>query len=59
MRGTLSEGMLMCASSPEKVEIVDPPTSSGKYSYNFFLKFLSIFWLNMSTQKLKEMFNVY
>lgn len=43
MRGILSEGMLMCASSPEKVEIVDPPTSSGKYSYIFFLNFLVYF----------------
>lgn len=25
MRGILSEGMIMCASSPEKVEIIDPP----------------------------------
>jgi len=25
MRGVLSEGMIMCASSPDKVEIIDPP----------------------------------
>ena len=25
MRGILSEGMIMCASTPEKVEIIDPP----------------------------------
>ena len=28
MRGVPSEGMIMCASTPEKVEIVDPPTGS-------------------------------
>ncbi len=25
MRGVLSEGMIMCASTPEKVEIIVPP----------------------------------
>jgi len=25
MRGVMSEGMIMCASSPDKVEIIDPP----------------------------------
>jgi len=25
MRGVLSEGMIMCASSPDKVEIIVPP----------------------------------
>lgn len=30
MRGVLSEGMLMCASTPEKVEVIDPPASCGK-----------------------------
>lgn len=25
MRGILSEGMIMCGSSPEKVEIIEPP----------------------------------
>jgi aminoacyl tRNA synthase complex-interacting multifunctional protein 1 len=25
MRGVMSEGMIMCASSPEKVEIIVPP----------------------------------
>ena len=25
MRGVVSEAMVMCASSPEKVEILDPP----------------------------------
>lgn len=25
MRGILSEGMIMCGSTPEKVEIIDPP----------------------------------
>ena len=25
MRGILSNGMIMCASTPEKVEIIDPP----------------------------------
>jgi len=25
MRGVMSEGMVMCASSPDKVEIIDPP----------------------------------
>lgn len=25
MRGILSEGMIMCASTPEKVEIIEPP----------------------------------
>ncbi|XP_013390040.1 aminoacyl tRNA synthase complex-interacting multifunctional protein 1-like [Lingula anatina] len=25
MRGVMSEGMIMCASTPEKVEIIDPP----------------------------------
>ncbi|CAH1778093.1 unnamed protein product [Owenia fusiformis] len=28
MRGILSEGMIMCASTPEKVEIIDPPAGS-------------------------------
>lgn len=28
MRGVPSEGMIMCASSPEKVEILDPPAGS-------------------------------
>ncbi|KAF6205392.1 hypothetical protein GE061_019563 [Apolygus lucorum] len=28
MRGTLSEGMVMCASTPEKVEVLRPPPSS-------------------------------
>ena len=28
MRGVLSEAMVMCASTPEKVEILDPPTGS-------------------------------
>ncbi|KAK9498599.1 hypothetical protein O3M35_003194 [Rhynocoris fuscipes] len=28
MRGVLSEGMVMCASTPEKVEVLSPPTSS-------------------------------
>lgn len=30
MRGVLSEGMLMCASTPEKVEVIDPPSTCGK-----------------------------
>lgn len=30
MRGVLSEGMLMCASTPEKVEVIDPPATCGK-----------------------------
>jgi len=25
MRGVMSEGMIMCASSPDKVEIIEPP----------------------------------
>jgi len=25
MRGVLSEGMIMCASTPDKVEIINPP----------------------------------
>lgn len=25
MRGILSEGMIMCGSSPEKIEIIEPP----------------------------------
>jgi len=29
MRGILSEGMVMCASSPEKVEILIPPIGSS------------------------------
>jgi aminoacyl tRNA synthase complex-interacting multifunctional protein 1 len=29
MRGILSEGMIMCGSSPEKVEIIDPPTGAA------------------------------
>jgi len=29
MRGIMSEGMVMCASSPEKVEILAPPTGSS------------------------------
>lgn len=28
MRGVPSEGMIMCASTPEKVEILDPPAGS-------------------------------
>lgn len=28
MRGVLSEAMVMCASTPEKVEILDPPSGS-------------------------------
>lgn len=28
MRGVLSEAMVMCASSPENVEILDPPPGS-------------------------------
>ena len=28
MRGILSEGMIMCASTPEKVEIINPPEGS-------------------------------
>lgn len=28
MRGVLSQAMLMCASSPEKVEILTPPNGS-------------------------------
>lgn len=28
MRGILSEGMVMCASTPEKVEIIDPPAGA-------------------------------
>lgn len=28
MRGVLSQAMVMCASSPEKVEILAPPTGS-------------------------------
>lgn len=28
MRGIMSEGMVMCGSSPEKVEIIDPPAGS-------------------------------
>lgn len=30
MRGILSEGMIMCGSSPEKVEIIEPPAGSVK-----------------------------
>ena len=26
MRGVTSEGMIMCASTPEKVEILEPPS---------------------------------
>jgi len=29
MRGVNSEGMIMCASSPEKVEIIVPPTGAA------------------------------
>lgn len=29
MRGILSEGMIMCASTPEKVEIINPPEGSA------------------------------
>nr|AEB92227.1 P43 [Eisenia andrei] len=29
MRGILSEGMIMCGSSPEKVEIIDPPIGAA------------------------------
>lgn len=29
MRGILSEGMIMCGSSPEKVEIIDPPSGAA------------------------------
>lgn len=28
MRGIISEAMVMCASSPEQVEILDPPPDS-------------------------------
>ena len=28
MRGIVSQGMVMCASSPDKVEILDPPGDS-------------------------------
>jgi aminoacyl tRNA synthase complex-interacting multifunctional protein 1 len=28
MRGIVSEGMVMCASSPDKVEIIDPPAGA-------------------------------
>lgn len=28
MRGVLSQAMVMCASSPEKVEILDPPSGA-------------------------------
>lgn len=35
MRGVLSEGMLMCASTPENVEVIDPPASCGKCCYYF------------------------
>lgn len=30
MRGIMSEGMIMCGSSPEKVEIIQPPSGSTK-----------------------------
>ena len=30
MRGILSEGMIMCGSSPEKVEIIEPPAGVVK-----------------------------
>ena len=30
MRGIMSEGMIMCGSSPEKVEIIEPPAGSVK-----------------------------
>ena len=29
MRGILSEGMIMCASTPDKVEIITPPEGSA------------------------------
>ena len=29
MRGIMSEGMIMCASTPEKVEIIDPPQGAA------------------------------
>lgn len=29
MRGIVSEGMIMCASTPEKVEIVNPPQGAS------------------------------
>jgi len=28
MRGVMSEGMIMCASSPDKVEIIEPPNGA-------------------------------
>ena len=30
MRGIMSEGMIMCGSSPDKVEIIEPPAGSVK-----------------------------
>ena len=30
MRGILSEGMIMCASTPEKVEIIEIPSAAEK-----------------------------
>ena len=29
MRGILSEGMIMCGSTPEEVEIIDPPEGAS------------------------------
>ena len=29
MRGILSEGMIMCGSTPEKCEILEPPSSAA------------------------------
>jgi len=29
MRGIMSEGMIMCASSPDLVEIIDPPPGAA------------------------------
>ena len=35
MRGVLSEGMIMCASSPEKVEILQVPQGKGVLTRNY------------------------
>ncbi|MEE6460494.1 hypothetical protein FKM82_000991 [Ascaphus truei] len=45
MRGVLSQAMVMCASSPEKVEILDPPTGAvpgDRVTFQLFPGYISI-----------------
>lgn len=63
MRGVVSQAMVMCASSPEKVEILAPPNGSvpgDRITFDAFPgKYLLVTVCNLGIMVLKAMFGTF